>query len=113
MAKFICLFIPYLLYCLDTMAQKPVVDSSMSLGPGQWPSLSFPRISNDGRYISYLIDNIPADGHTLVIQSTENDWKRTFPNKNGANAFFSRNNKQAIFMLPGDSLVFLSLGNSE
>ncbi len=56
--------------------QKPIIDSLAIIN---WPSLySCNAISNDGNYFSYTIQNLPSGNHTLVIQKTDNSWKKEF-----------------------------------
>ncbi len=87
------------------MAQKPIIDS---LAIVNWPIVDMNSvISDDGSYFSYRVDNKPAGSRTLVIQKTDNTWKKEFP---GAwSCVFSGDNKQAVFQ-SGDTLFFLALG---
>lgn len=87
------------------MAQKPVIDSTAI---HQWVSLENDNlaINNDGKYVVYGIQNQPIHSNTLVIQSTENVWKREFP---GASyGFFSADGKQYIFSIK-DTLCFFDV----
>src|SRR5690349_6715113 len=52
---------------------KPSIEMSVF---DKWPTLNKPIISNDGKYVVYIINKIPFDASTLVIQSTKNNWKK-------------------------------------
>ena len=89
------------------IAQKPVIDTSVL---GKWPSVGGAAISNDGKYVCYTINNQPVGSHTLVVQSTEGDWKREFVNASGA--VFTDDSRKVVFSMTGDSLCLLSLGTN-
>src|SRR5688572_27545457 len=66
-------------------------------------------ISPDGRYFSYgtykgTNGNMKDDN--LIVQSTRDGWKKTFPEANAG--FFSADSKQYVFQLK-DELVFLKV----
>lgn len=63
-------------------------------------------ISNDGKFVSYIILNQPHQSHSLVVQSTENFNKLQFTDAKAA--YFSRDSKKCIFV-KGDTLFILSL----
>lgn len=92
-------------------AQRPVVDSGMTLEVGHWPSVRFYTISNDGNYVLYKIQNVPVGSSTLVVQSTHNGWKREFPGL--GTGLFTADSKRMIFAEGRDSVCLLSLGTSE
>lgn len=90
-----------------TTKYKPVIDSMAIVN---WPSLgSLLGISNDGKFFMYSIHNQPANGQTIIIQSTENEWKKEFTNVN--NGFFSADSRQFVYQSQ-DTLYFLSLGKN-
>ncbi len=101
----ICIFCLLVIQCLS--GQKPIIDS---LAVANWPYLTNdPVISTDGNYFVYTIDNQPVSNRTLVIQSTNNEWKKEFV---GASfCTITNGNKQAIFQSE-DTLKLLSLGSS-
>lgn len=98
-------FVPFLIsYTSLLLAQKPIIDSSAIVN---WPYLECNAvISNDGNYFMYVIQNQPRENQTLVIQKTDNSWKREFIGVSSGG--FSNNNRQAVFQ-KSDSLSFLSL----
>lgn len=55
--------------------QKKKIDTAAYLS---WPEIGTPKISNDGKYLSYVIQNKPEGGHTMVFQSTDAKWKKEF-----------------------------------
>lgn len=84
---------------------KAVLDTSVL---GKFPFiLASAKISNDGRYISYLVKEQPAGGSTLVLQSTETDWKRELVNPL-ADGWFVDNRLYAY--LAKDTMVCWKLG---
>lgn len=74
----IIFFIAALFFATAAPAQnkisKPVLDTSIL---GKFPSMARLSISNDGNYISYVINGQPDGGSTVVIQSTGMDWCET------------------------------------
>src|SRR5205823_14786303 len=81
---------------------KPPIDTSLL---GKWPVLSRPALSNDGNYLYYTIFNQPVKSGTLIIQSTNNHWKKEII---GASAlFFTNDSKQVVFKRI-DTLSFLT-----
>jgi len=100
-----------MLSCVNSLfAQKPVIDSTVYK---IWPSLGGPTISNSGQYVSYLIENVPVGGKTLVVQSTDGKWKKEF--KGGTLKDFNviLNNKYFLFAGNNDSLGVLVLGTDQ
>ncbi len=86
---------------------RPILDTSVL---GKFPSIEKPIISNDGKFVSYVIKNRPSNNQTLVVQATEGEWKKEFVG--AVPVFFSGNSKLLIFK-SRDSLCFLELyGNS-
>ncbi len=60
-----------------------------------WPLLeNKTSISNNGRYLLYVISNQPPGSQTLVIQGTKGSWKREFPGVNSG--FFTGDDKQVV-----------------
>jgi dienelactone hydrolase len=112
MIKYLLLFSFFLLKALHSYPQKATIDSSTF---GKWPSLSeadvSTKISNDGHYILYTINNVPLGNNTLVIQSTDNEWKMSFPNVD--RGFISTDSKRALFKTKSDSLCIVILGTTE
>jgi len=93
------------LYAISPLfAQKPVIDSAAIVN---WPSLgTTAAVANDGNYFQYTIDTLNRGSQTLVVQKTDNSWKREYPGV--AAAFFTPDSKMMIFQ-KNDTLHFLSL----
>lgn len=71
-------------------AQKKPLDHSVYDG---WQNIGERVISNDGRYVVYTINPQEGDG-TLVIQATDNSYKKEIPR--GYNATISNDNKFVV-----------------
>lgn len=72
------------------MAQKKPLDHSVY---DKWQSVGERTISNDGKYVAYAINPQEGDG-TLVVQATDNSYKREIPR--GYNATISEDNKYVV-----------------
>lgn len=77
---------------------------------GKWPILGEPNVSNNGRYVSYVIERQPVNSHTLVIQDIGGTWKKEFVNSSIVT--FSDDSKLIVFE-HNDSLFFLKLGSHD
>jgi len=90
------------------MAQKTNIDSNAY---AHWNSVGGASISSTGKYVFYTIENEPVNGHTLVIQSSENNWKKGFKDavKNEA-PLISKGGDYAVFLNEKDNLIIISLG---
>jgi dienelactone hydrolase len=86
------------------IAQKQPLNLEADL---TWPSISYQRISNDGRYVCYLMGNI-KDGNTLIIKSTETDWTKEL-GKGTSVGTFSENNRLLLFGKGRDSIGILDI----
>src|SRR5258706_13995495 len=73
---------------------KPPLDSSTFR---KWPSVADPEISNDGNYILYTINNESPASSTLVIESTNNTWKKEIPGLQSYSAIITEDNRLVIF----------------
>jgi thioredoxin-related protein/dienelactone hydrolase len=92
---------------------KPVIDSSSY---SIWPSLSQGKLSDDGKYVSYLINlgtsrlkPLKDFSDTLVFVSSDNKWKRRF--LSASNPTFTADSKFGVFSKKNDSLGVLTLGS--
>lgn len=95
----------------NNITDKPALDFDAI---DNWSHLShYFSISYDGKYFAYTIDK-GIDGYkkhdSMIIQSTINDWKQSFPGVNSG--FFSSSGKEYIFKY-NDDLCFLQLGKNE
>jgi dipeptidyl aminopeptidase/acylaminoacyl peptidase len=84
-------------------------------GIDEWETLDNVKlsISPDGNYYAYSTykgDIIYKSDQTLIIQSTTNDWKKSFRSKKAG--FFSLDNKQYVFQ-DNDVLNFVQLGTDQ
>lgn len=94
------------IYLQLAVAQKPAIDSNVI---ANWKSVAEESISNDGKFISYRINNQPSGSSTLIIRSTTGNWVREF---NGASRpIFSADSRIIVFKTYGDSLALLALGH--
>ena len=93
---------------LPASSGKPIIDSNAII---HWLKLGSNRaISNDGNFFMYNVENLPSGSGTLVVQRTDNSWKRSFIGAD--HGFFSANSGQFIFQSK-DTLYILQLGNDE
>ena len=88
------------------VAQKKLIDSNAI---SNWTSLGQAFLSNDGKYVSYSIENEPVKNETLVIQSIENNWIRKFI---GAKSSLQFEGHFGVFINQNDSLVIVTLGKN-
>jgi dipeptidyl aminopeptidase/acylaminoacyl peptidase len=119
--RFCCLrnVLSFLLLCcfhIEALSQetilkffKPVIDSSVY---HKWPIAELPRscLSNDGKYVQYVITNKPFGGHTLVIQSVTGKWKMEVPNASIGS--FTSDSRIIVFKQADDRLAIVTLGSS-
>lgn len=82
-----------LLFATIAQAQKKPLDHSVYDG---WQSVAERTISNNGKYVAYTVTPQEGDG-TLVIQATDNSYKKEFPR--GANAVITPDNRFVIFRI--------------
>src|SRR5438128_933192 len=96
------------IFCLFAIvcsfAQKLPVDTSVLR---KWPSLYSVSISNSGNYVYYYIRNQPIGKSTLVIQSTNNLWKKEMI---GYTALFFTYDSKKIILKNDDTLYYLLPG---
>lgn len=78
---------------LFVCAQKKPLDHSVYDG---WQSIGAKSISNDGKFAVYLVTPQEGDG-TLVIQATDNSWKKEIPR--GYNAAITEDNRFVVFRI--------------
>ncbi|MEC5146408.1 hypothetical protein UNH65_22825 [Chitinophaga sp. 180180018-2] len=84
---------------------KPVINS---LSHDKWASVGDASISDNGMYMSYVVNNEPLHQCTLVIKQCEGKWeKKVTPCGLG---IFTGDSKSIVLLKPGDSLVILKLG---
>jgi dipeptidyl aminopeptidase/acylaminoacyl peptidase len=81
------------IFSISVNAQKKVIDHSVYDG---WESVGERSISNNGKFVVYAINPQEGDG-TLVVQSTDNSYKKIIPR--GYSANFSEDNRFVIFKI--------------
>jgi hypothetical protein len=100
----IIILLPFL--SVSTCAQKvPLQLDSYK----NWPEVSNFRISNNGRFACYNIDNEPVGANTWIIRSIENGWESRFINLSDVN--FSNDNRYFYGKLSNDTLLCIHLYN--
>jgi len=100
----LCGFYSSMIFAQQPAVNKPPIDST---AVNEWTSLGEELvISNNGTFFAYNITNQPLHGQTLVIQSTNDHWKKEF--SGALSPFFSTDSKQAIFMM-ADTLCIWQL----
>jgi dipeptidyl aminopeptidase/acylaminoacyl peptidase len=73
-----------------------------------WPSLGFgPKISNNGKYVLYHVENDPPKSSTLIISETSSQWVMTIPNCTSYRAQFSNSSEFVVFIKPNDTLFIV------
>ncbi|ATP55273.1 hypothetical protein CPT03_01735 [Pedobacter ginsengisoli] len=105
MRKKILIIILVLIYS-SGFGQKPVLDTTAFNG---WPYVNCPLISNDGKFVSYRIENQPVNGGTLVIQKLFDKWRKNIIG--GKLEFFSSDSQKGIFTIK-DSLFVLEFSDN-
>jgi dipeptidyl aminopeptidase/acylaminoacyl peptidase len=109
--KIIASLILSCLIILNAVAQqlkeKPPIDSSVYKS---WPSVEGDKISNNGKYASYHIDELLTNRSKLVITTTDGRWKKELQQVN--NFMFSADSRYAIYNSK-DTLCILTLGTSK
>lgn len=84
---------------LISTTDKLLIDSSCF---GKFSSVGGPKISNDGQYALYHIENRPVGKNTLMICRTDGTVLREFQGPSGYLAEFSNDSKNVIFAFKND-----------
>jgi dienelactone hydrolase len=93
---------------INNSLAKPNIDSSVY---EKWPSVQEANVSNDGRYMYYIIKNLPVASFTTVIKECEGEWEMRV--SGGWGVRFTSDSKIALFTnSTGDTLNVLKLGKS-
>ena len=82
-----------LITTISVWSQKKPLDHAVY---DSWKAVGERTISQDGRYLAYAINPQEGDG-VLVIQSSDNSWKKEIPR--GYNATITEDNKYVIFRI--------------
>ncbi|MGO4288235.1 alpha/beta hydrolase family protein [Chitinophaga sp. RAB17] len=83
---------------------KVLIDSSSY---DSWPVTESVYLSNNGKYISYFVGNESMGCHTLILQTNDAKWKKTFPGIE--NMIFAANDRSAI-LTAADRIYIVKLG---
>jgi dienelactone hydrolase len=86
-------------------SDKPAIDSNAY---NKWTSVVEGTICNDGKYASYIIDNHPPGSRTLILTSTQGNWKMAV--EGIISASFSPDSRTAVISKPNDTLCIVTLG---
>jgi hypothetical protein len=43
-----------------------------------WSSIGYGKISDDGKYVIYDIDNEPAGSRTYIVKAMDNSWEKKY-----------------------------------
>lgn len=105
-ASLLCLSL-LIVSAASVSAQKPVLDSTMY---GKWPSVGHAGISDDGRYVFYMIDNQPVGSQTLVFRAANARWTLDVPGAKAFTVVLTPDSRRAAFMKGDDSLGIVVLG---
>jgi dienelactone hydrolase len=108
--KIKCLLL-ILVFCkINTaLGQKKNIDSNAY---AKWSSVKSPSINANGKYAFYEVENEPLRSRTLVVQSLENNWKKSFKNAKGQNFISIKGRDYAVILNENDSLMVISLGTN-
>jgi dipeptidyl aminopeptidase/acylaminoacyl peptidase len=87
----------------ETMVQRQEIDSTAI---ADWPNLDNARISDNGNYASYVVENSLPHGSCLTIQSIKTGWKKEYVGGNDCR--FAQYNQKA-YILTKDTLYILTL----
>jgi predicted peptidase len=101
------LVITIVVHSIAVTAQKRVISTDSF---NKWPTLHSPFISQDGKYAAYFIRNNVNNMDSLIIQSTNSEW-RTYA-VNAGYPFFSDDSKSLYYTSSDNQVIAQSLGNS-
>jgi dienelactone hydrolase len=87
---------------------KPPIDL---VAMKNWASVSGEKISDDGKFVLYYLNNSPIGTRKLMIQETFGNWKKEIENARLAD--FALDSKKIIFIKGQDSLCVLELLQKE
>jgi dipeptidyl aminopeptidase/acylaminoacyl peptidase len=97
----------FFLFGLYIYGQKPVLtDTAFRV----WPEVHSGKISNDGKYIYYQVNNIERNKNVQIIISANRDWQQSYQNLN--NEEFS-NDSKFFFGLIEDTLLKIDLKSKQ
>jgi hypothetical protein len=99
-------------FAKSAVIEKPALDTSVFF---DWPFVTKPAISNDGRYVMYNIRRKPlgepAGEGTLIIQAVQKKWKQEITGVNVESLKAISDNNKLGFFLKNDSLGIITFYN--
>ncbi|MBS0027562.1 alpha/beta hydrolase family protein [Chitinophaga sp. 22321] len=104
------LFTFSLVFCQDAYyltKSKPTIDSTAY---NRWKFVSDINITNDGNFVSYLVNNLPLGSCTSVLKAVNGDWETGVIDIR--NIQFTADSRTAVFIAANDTLEMLRLGTS-
>ena len=104
------LFTFSLVFCQDAYyltKSKPTIDSTAN---NRWKFVSDINITNDGNFVSYLVNNLPLGSCTSVLKAVNGDWETGVIDIR--NIQFTADSRTAVFIAANDTLEMLRLGTS-
>ncbi|NLU94873.1 S9 family peptidase [Chitinophaga sp. Ak27] len=107
MTRRILFLLLFLITSLQAYSQKKLVDTTDF---GKWAYVSDPGISNDGKYISFTINDQPYPSSIMVIKKTSTNWEKRIPN--GTSVKFSDDSRSAILKVK-DTLQIVNLEHGQ
>lgn len=102
--KRIVLGISMLMSFLCPKAQKPTLNLESYKS---WPWADGAGISNDGRFIYWIVNNDPPGQHTVKIMKKNRAWTEAVANLGSVT--FSPDSRYLLGTLPGDTLLVMDL----
>jgi dienelactone hydrolase len=94
-------------YCGLGLAQKRQVDTSTL---ANWPELLSSKISSDGKYVLYGVQNKAGAGN-LFIKSIQNSYCKEYSGV--IDGEFTSDSRRVVFIMPGDSLCIAEPGENK
>jgi dienelactone hydrolase len=102
------LFVSFITNLNWAQSGKPPIDLSVY---HQWPYVTDPKLSDDGKYFAYNIQNQPEGSNTLVVRSIQGNWQRQMPG--GSNGRFCISSQYFIYQRHDSMLVITTGSNRE
>jgi dipeptidyl aminopeptidase/acylaminoacyl peptidase/thiol-disulfide isomerase/thioredoxin len=88
--------------------QKPLITDTTYKN---WTSVGYDgKLSNDGKFVYYTLQNKPIGGHTLYILSTDKNWEKQYADYDNVN--FTEDSR-FLFAMQKDTLIRLKLKTNE
>ncbi|UAY55756.1 alpha/beta hydrolase family protein [Arachidicoccus terrestris] len=109
---YLFLFITIIQFSIANAQTKKAIDFE---GIDNWTYVGNSKISSDGNYASYIIENRPTGYQTLIICSTIKNWRREIVCNGshfGGACYFTNDSKYCICS-PRDSIAIIKLGTSQ